>query len=129
MTSSTVSSEQSSVVSSALAADAALAARAWVTRLTALRERHWAMLTAVIALAVTMAAFQPLPVGVWVDDGHYVILARALATGEGYRYLNLPGAPFATHFPPGYPAFLAVLTRLVPAFPTNVRVFPRMEAS
>jgi hypothetical protein len=123
MTSSAVSSEQTATGPSALAADVRPATRAWTAHLAGWRERHWSMLAAAVALAVTMAAFQPLPVGVWVDDGHYVVLARALATGRGYRYLNLPGAPFATHFPPGYPALLALLTRLVPAFPTNVRVF------
>lgn len=123
MTSSVVGTERPTVVPSAPGAAGALTARRWITTLAAWRERHWSMLAAAIALAVTMAAFQPLPVGVWVDDGHYVVLARALATGQGYRYLNLPGAPFATHFPPGYPALLAILTRLVPAFPTNVRVF------
>ena len=120
MTSSAVSTEQSVI--------ALLAPRAWAKTLDAWRERHWSMLAAAIALAVTMAAFQPLPVGVWVDDGHYVVLARALATGQGYRYLNLPGAPYGTHFPPGYPALLALLTRLVPAFPANVRVFVFVNA-
>jgi hypothetical protein len=99
-----------------------------VSAVAAWSERRWAALAAVVALAVTMAAFEPLPVGVWVDDGHYVILARALATGEGYRYVNLPGEPFGTHFPPGYPALLAVLTRLVPEFPLNVRLFAFVNA-
>jgi hypothetical protein len=86
------------------------------------------MMTAAVALAVTMLAFEPLPVGIWVDDGHYVMLARALATGHGYRYMNLPGEPYGTHFPPGYPALLAVLTRLFPVFPHNVRVFTLVNA-
>ena len=123
MTSSRLSAEHPRVAPSAVAGTAPRATRAWLTVLASWRERHWSILAATIAIAVTIVAFEPFPVGVWVDDGHYVILARALASGEGYRYVNLPGAPFATHFPPGYPAFLAVLTRLAPAFPANVRVF------
>ena len=123
MTSSGLGAEHARVVSSTLAAVAPPAARSWVATLASWRERHWSALAAAIAIAVTIVAFEPFPVGVWVDDGHYVILARALASGDGYRYVNLPGAPFATHFPPGYPVFLAVLTRLVPAFPANVRLF------
>jgi hypothetical protein len=122
MTSSVVGTERSTVVPSAPGAAGPLTAKRWITTLAAWRERHWSMLAAAIALAVTMAAFQPLPVGVWVDDGHYVVLARALATGQGYRYLNPPGA-LRDSLSTGVPGVLAILTRLVPAFPTNVRVF------
>ena len=67
-----------------------------------------------------MHAIDPLPIGVFYDDAQYVVLAKALATGRGYRFLNLPGAPLGTHFPPGYPALLALLWRVSPAFPENV---------
>jgi hypothetical protein len=62
------------------------------------------------------------------DDAMYVILARALASGEGYRYLNLPGAPAATHFPPGYPALLAAVSWVAPAFPASAVVFKALNA-
>jgi hypothetical protein len=52
------------------------------------------------------------PGGVYYDDGIYLILGRALAGGEGLRYLNLPGLPAATHYPPLYPAVLALCWRL-----------------
>jgi hypothetical protein len=58
----------------------------------------------------------------------YVILAKSLASGVGYRWLHLPGAPPATHFPPGYPAVLAVLWWLLPAFPANVIGFKLANA-
>jgi hypothetical protein len=77
-------------------------------------------LVAALTLVAAMHAIEPLPVGVFYDDAQYVILAKALATGKGYRFLNLPGTPLATHFPPGYPAFLALLWRLAPNFPENV---------
>ena len=69
-----------------------------------------------------------LPVGAAHDDGMYVILGKALATGQGYRWLHVPGAPPATHFPPGYPAVLALLWWLFPAFPANVIVFKLANA-
>lgn len=76
-----------------------------------------------VVLLVAMLTITPWPVGAFQDDAIYTILAKALATGEGYRMINLPGAPHATHYPPGYPAFLAVLWKLAPSFPDNIVVF------
>ena len=78
---------------------------------------------AAIAIAAGLVALNDLPVGGFYDDGFYVILAKSIATGHGYRNLNLPGAPFATHYPPGYPLLLAALWRIWPAFPANVILF------
>src|SRR3954467_3495538 len=75
---------------------------------------------AAIVFGVAMWASHPYAVGVFHDDGVYAILARSLATGRGYRYLHLPGAPAATHYPPGYPFFLSLLWRIAPDFPGNV---------
>lgn len=76
---------------------------------------------AVVALAAGLVALSPAPVGVFWDDAVYVITAKAIATGEGYRYIHLPGAPAATHFPPLWPALLSVVWRIDPSFPENVR--------
>ncbi|MDQ3950631.1 MAG: hypothetical protein M3282_09805 [Gemmatimonadota bacterium] len=81
-----------------------------------------------VVLAVAAATMSPWPVGVYYDDGVYLILGKALATGEGYRYLNLPGHPAATHYPPGYPALLALLWMVAPSFPENVAVFKLANA-
>ena len=70
--------------------------------------------------AIALAAITPVPVGVFWDDGVYLIGAKSLATGMGYRLLHLPGAPANVHFPPGWPALLAVIWKLGPAFPDNV---------
>jgi hypothetical protein len=85
------------------------------------RAMPWVVAGAV--LAVGMAIVNSLPVGVAFDDGMYVVLAKSLATGHGYRWLHVPGAPPATHFPPGYPAFLALLWLMGPSFPANVVLF------
>src|SRR5687767_14021589 len=81
------------------------------------------IIVATIALAIALAAIPNWPAGVFQDDGIYVVLGKALASGEGYRYLNLPGEPYATHYPPGYPLFLALLWKVAPEFPQNVSVF------
>jgi hypothetical protein len=81
-----------------------------------------------LALATGIAIVDALPVGVVADDSFYVILARALASGEGYRYLNVPGHPAGTHFPPGYPAMLALLSFVLPAFPASVVGFKVLNA-
>ena len=70
--------------------------------------------------AIALAAITAVPVGVFWDDGVYLIGAKSLAMGMGYRFLHLPGAPAAVHFPPGWPALLAVIWKLSPAFPDNV---------
>ena len=68
-------------------------------------------------------------VGVFYDDGIYLALAKSLAEGHGYRLLYLPGAPGAVHYPFLYPAFLAALWRIVPAFPANVALFKAANAA
>lgn len=86
-------------------------------------ERLVPLLLAVLTASFAIWAIEPWPVGVFQDDGIYTILGKALASGEGYRYLNLPGAPPATHYPPGYPLVLALLWRVAPVFPQNTAVF------
>ena len=43
------------------------------------------------------------------DGAGYAILGQALASGRGYREISDPATPRHAHFPPGYPAALAVL--------------------
>jgi hypothetical protein len=43
------------------------------------------------------------------DGAGYAVLGEALATGRGYREINEPDSPRHAHFPPGYPAALALL--------------------
>jgi hypothetical protein len=81
-----------------------------------------------VVLAVGLLTITPWPVGVFQDDAIYVVLAKALATGEGFRMINMPGAPHATHFPPGYPLVLAALWKAFPSFPDNIVVFKFLNA-
>ena len=84
---------------------------------------------AIAVFAVAAWAATPYPVGIFHDDGVYLILAKALATGQGYRYLHLPGTPFATHYPPAYPALLALLWKIAPRFPANIALLLLMNAA
>jgi len=81
-----------------------------VSRLSARGE---ALLAAAVILAVYLGGSlsSALLVGSWNDDGVYVVLGRALATGEGYRSLHLVGAPAQLKYPPGFPAILSLLWR------------------
>jgi hypothetical protein len=77
----------------------------------------------VLVLLVAIMTITPWPVGAFEDDGIYTVLARSLATGEGFRLTNLPGSPNATHYPPGYPFVLSLLWRASPGFPDNIVIF------
>lgn len=92
------------------------------------RRWGWAAAAGVVAAAVAAALLPRALVGVFYDDGIYTALARSLVEGHGYRLLYLPGAPAAVHYPPLYPAFLALLWRLWPAFPENVVLFRAANA-
>jgi hypothetical protein len=84
---------------------------------------------AIVAVIVGIVTLNYLPVGGFYDDGLYVILAKALATGRGYHFLNLPGAPAAVHYPPGYPLLLALFWKLAPSFPGNVVWFKLLNVA
>ena len=59
--------------------------------------------------------------GFYHDDGVYVVLAKALATNEGYRIISLPQEPSQTKAPPLYPFLLSLIWRAYPQFPENLR--------
>jgi len=86
-------------------------------------ERLVPLFLAVLSMAVVVMSIGPFPVGVYQDDGIYTVLAKSLATGQGFRYLHLPDAPNATHYPPLYPLFLAGLWKVFPSFPANITLF------
>ena len=88
------------------------------------RAPQWVvpLLVAVLAVQVASWAWGPYLVGVFHDDGVYALLARAIASGNGFHYTQLPGAPAATHYPPLYPLMLAAAWRIAPDFPHNLSV-------
>lgn len=59
-------------------------------------------------------------VGIFVDDAWYAVLAKALATGQGYTLISSPTAGMLPLYPPAYPFFLSLAYRLAPNFPENL---------
>ncbi len=93
------------------------------------RERLLPLVLAAVSVMWIVVSIQPFPVGVFQDDGIYAVLAKSLATGQGYRFVHMPDAPNATHYPPLYPLFLAGLWKLSPSFPANVTLFKFANAA
>ena len=92
-------------------------------------HRRSAVFAALVGLFAGCLVLDSYSVGVFHDDAMYVVLARALATGQGYHYINLPDAPFASHFPPAYPALLSLIWRAMPDFPANVVAFKLLNVA
>jgi hypothetical protein len=93
------------------------------------RSVDWpAVSTLAAALALGVFAMNPLPIGAFHDDARYLLLARSVAEGTGYRFVLLPGMPAGTHFPPAFPLVLAAIWKVAPAFPANVMLFKLLNA-
>ena len=58
--------------------------------------------------------------GLIVDDAWYVLLAKALATGQGYTLINSPSPGIVPFYPPAFSALLSLVFRVAPEFPQNV---------
>lgn len=75
---------------------------------TALRSETLAVFVLVSLGLLLFGSPDRLLVGSFNDDGVYVTLGKAIAEGEGYRSIHLPGSPVHTKYPPGLPALLAL---------------------
>jgi hypothetical protein len=65
--------------------------------------------------------FRTMPqLGAYHDDAVYMVTAKSLAEGSGYRILSLPEKPFQTKYPPLLPLLLAIVWRIDPVFPANL---------
>jgi len=64
-------------------------------------------------------------VGIYHDDGIYIVTAKALAEGKGYRIISLPGEMIQTKYPVLFPALLAIVWKIFPRFPENA-IFLKM---
>jgi hypothetical protein len=93
------------------------------------RTVDWpAVVTVAAAIALGVFAMNPLPIGAFHDDARYLLLARSIAEGTGYRFVSLPGMPAGTHFPPAFPLLLAALWKVAPPFPASVMLFKLLNA-
>jgi hypothetical protein len=71
--------------------------------------RPWVIVVCLcaVAAAVGAACFDKLPSPIG-DNAEFAILARAVASGHGLRYINHPDLLPATKYPPGFPLMLAM---------------------
>jgi hypothetical protein len=58
--------------------------------------------------------------GLMVDDGWYILLAKSLAQGTGYRMISSPAPDVVPLYPAGFSALLSLVFRIGPDFPQNV---------
>src|SRR5262249_17777393 len=77
------------------------------------------LLAAGISLAIYLLRIDRV-VGLVVDDAWYVLLAKALASGQGYTLINSPTPGIRPFYAPGFPFLLSAFYRLMPSFPNNV---------
>ncbi|MGE0129891.1 MAG: ArnT family glycosyltransferase [Blastocatellales bacterium] len=59
-------------------------------------------------------------IGMYGDDSWYVVLAKSLATGQGYSLVNSPSPGILPIYPPVFPWLLSLAYRLSPEFPQNL---------
>lgn len=74
-----------------------------------LERKHWVF--SGILLVVFFVTYQFIfdsKLDLGGDNGGYYILGKALSTGNGYTNIHYVDNPSHNHFPPGYPALLAV---------------------
>ena len=58
--------------------------------------------------------------GMMVDDAWYLLLAKSLAEGSGYKLVSSSAVAILPLYPPGFPALLSMVFRASPDFPQNV---------
>jgi hypothetical protein len=81
------------------------------------------LLAAVILTPLYWTALQTPATGIYHDDSLYLVTARTLAEGRGYWIESIPTPIAQTKYPVLFPALLALVWKLAPAFPGNVFYF------
>ena len=81
---------------------------------TTLRAAAILAVVAIYALRLDRAA------GLIVDDAWYILLAKAIAQGDGFRLISSAATPIMPVVPPGFPMLLAPVFVVSPQFPDNV---------
>ncbi|MBI4853868.1 MAG: hypothetical protein HY819_18895 [Acidobacteria bacterium] len=62
----------------------------------------------------------------WFDDSYYIMLAKALANGQGYYDINLPTPQLHKLFPPGLSVFLTIPSWFNFELKTSIIIFKLM---
>jgi hypothetical protein len=95
--------------------------------------RWWTIALLVVSLLVLIPVYWTVlhapAVGMFHDDGVYLVTAKALATGHGYRIISLPDEIPQTKYPILFPFVLSLVWRLAPDFPANTLVLKAVPVS
>jgi hypothetical protein len=83
------------------------------------RRRAVITLLFLTLIPVYWIAYRAPAVGIFHDDGIYLVTAKALAEGKGYRIISLPSEMNQTKYPILFPALLAIIWKVFPSFPEN----------
>lgn len=88
------------------------------------KAKPWLLIGLAVAVAIAFIAVYTLRldnvVGLIVDDAWYVLLAKALATGQGYTIINSPTPGIRPFYAPFFPALLSLFYRFSSGFPGNL---------
>jgi hypothetical protein len=83
--------------------------------------RRYLVLSLFIALSIAVYAMRlDDVVGMFRDDAWYALLAKSIATGNGYSLINSPSPGITPIYPPFFPFLLSFVFRLIPDFPDNL---------
>lgn len=88
------------------------------------KPKPWLLIGLAVAMALAFIAIYTMRldnvVGLIVDDAWYVLLAKALATGQGYTIINSPTPGIRPFYAPFFPALLSIFYRFSSGFPGNL---------
>ncbi len=71
-------------------------------------------------MALAYYLMRPDVVGFLHDDGMYLMVAKAMAEGHGYRLMGMVDQPYFFKYPPLFPVLLALGWLMNPHFPHNI---------
>lgn len=92
----------------------------FVNRLSGKAHTIGLALTLLTAALLYYYNSSPGVVGTFQDDGVYVVTAKALAEGQGYRLISMPQSLAQTKYPIFYPFLLSLIWKAFPTFPDNL---------
>lgn len=78
------------------------------------------LVVAALLAGMAMWGADKRSLGLFHDDAIYVVVAKAMAQGDGYRIISLPGEPAQTKYPFLYSYLVSWLWSLNPEFPANI---------
>jgi hypothetical protein len=86
----------------------------------------------VLALAVFIVGLWTQSPGAYPgvsDDGLYLVVAKAVARGQGLLFIHQPDAPPAAFMPPLFPVIAGVIGFVFPDFPANLLLVQILNAA